>query len=77
MKYVLFLFLCEGGCALNTSGIGHGLVSMSPPRSSKSFRVWVFKYFAVLVMLFLLRGCLYLFILLGGLGGLWVVLFWC
>ena len=30
MKYVLYLLLCEGGCASNMLGIGPGLVSMSP-----------------------------------------------
>jgi len=34
MKYILYLFLCGDGCVLSISGIGPGLVSISPPRSS-------------------------------------------
>ena len=36
MKYVLFLLLCGGGCVLSMSGIGPGLVSMSPPKRRRS-----------------------------------------
>ena len=36
IKYILFLFLCEGGCVLRTFGIGPGLVSISPQRRSRS-----------------------------------------
>ena len=36
IKYVLFLLLCGGGCVLSMSGIGPGLVSMSPPKRRRS-----------------------------------------
>ena len=39
IKYVLFLFLCGGGCVLSMFGIGPGLVSMSPQRSSRFFKI--------------------------------------
>lgn len=42
MKYVLFLLLCDDGCDLSMFGIGLGLVSMSPQRSSRSFEEWLF-----------------------------------
>jgi hypothetical protein len=35
MKYVLFLVLCGVGCAFSMSGMGSGLVSMSPLRRSR------------------------------------------
>ena len=35
MKYILFLFLCGVGCACSISGMGPGLVSMSPLRRSR------------------------------------------
>ena len=34
MKYILFRCLCGDGCACNKLGMGPGLVSMSPLRSS-------------------------------------------
>ena len=43
IKYVLFLLLCDGGCVLSMFGIGPGLVSMSPQRSSRSFGEWLFR----------------------------------
>ncbi len=34
MKYILLLFLCVDGCVWSRLGMGPGLVSMSPLRSS-------------------------------------------
>lgn len=62
IKYILLLFLCDGGCVLSMSGIGPGFVSMSPHSSSRSFEIWLFRYFDMLVMLFLLLGCFCLLI---------------
>ena len=42
IKYILLLDLCDGGCVLSMSGIGPGLVLMSPPRSIRSFMEWLF-----------------------------------
>ena len=73
IKYILFLLLCDGGCVLSMFGIGPGLVSMSPPRSIKSFMEWLCKMFDMLVelvlMLFLVR-CFCLLIFFGGFGRL-------
>jgi hypothetical protein len=54
IKYILFLLLCDGGCVLRMFGIGPGLVSMSPPRSIRSFMEWLFRWFGMLVVLDLL-----------------------
>ena len=35
MKYILLMFLCVDGCVCSILGMGPGLVSMSPLRSSK------------------------------------------
>ena len=70
MKYVLSLLLCDGGCVLSMFGIGPGLVSMSPQRSSRSFEVWLFRWFDMLVMLFLLVRCFCLLFFLRDLWGL-------
>ena len=70
IKYVLFLFLCVGGCVLSKFGIGPGLVSMSPQRSSSFFRMWLFIIFFVLVMLFLLVRYFCLLVRLMGLEAL-------
>ena len=43
IKYVLFLFLWDGGCVLSMFGIGPRLVSISPQRSNKSFKEWLFR----------------------------------
>ena len=38
--------LCDGGCVLSISGIGLGLVSMSPPNRRKSS--WIVFFVGVL-----------------------------
>ena len=68
MKYVLSLLLCDGGCVLSMFGIGPGLVSMSPLRSSSVFTVKLFVFLGVLAMLCVGYFCLLVFV--GGLGDL-------
>ena len=50
MKYILLLFLCEGGCVCNMLGIGPGFVSISPLSSSSRCRenVWVVRGFVLI-----------------------------
>ena len=55
MKYVLFLFLCGVGCAFSMSGMGPGLVSMSPLRRSR----WCNKSFIFCGMFILFLCVLY------------------
>ena len=47
IKYILFLFLCVGGCLCSMLGMGPGLVSMSPLSSINRCEenVWFIKRF--------------------------------
>ena len=60
MKYILFLFLCGVGCVFNMSGMGPGLVSMSPLRRS----IRCSESFLFCGMFFLFLCALFMFILL-------------
>ena len=42
MKCVLFLFLCGDGCVCNILGMGPGLVLMSPLRSRRCTKSFLF-----------------------------------
>jgi hypothetical protein len=56
MKYILFLFLCEVGCACSISGMSPGLVSMSPlrrsRRCSKSFLLYGMFFCVCFILVF-------------------------
>ena len=59
IKYILFLFLCGAGCVCSMSGMGPGLVSMSPLRRS----IRCSTSFLLCGMFFLFLCVLYLFVL--------------
>ena len=48
VKYILHLFLCEGGCVYNILGMGPGFVSISPLSISSRCgeNVWVVRGFS-------------------------------
>ena len=61
MKYILFLFLCAVGCACSMSGMGPGLVSMSPLRRSRRCSKSFFLYGMFFLFFCVLYWCLVCF----------------